>query len=463
MVTGRGTSILSVLIWVVLGVPSGVTAQRPSQAMATFNKDVAPILYEHCVRCHRPNEVAPMSLLTFSDARPWARAMKAKVLAGEMPPWSADPEFGKFSNQPHLTTAQIDTITNWVDGGAPEGDGALPAPPVFNDGWTVQMGRPPDEVLEAPSEFEVPADGDVPTFTVWLKVPFKLDKFVEAMELRPTNRRVLHHASLALGTLPPKTRLGKVSLWTGGPPLDGVRLTSDGRPYITTSNAEFGYPMLFYVPGGGFLRFPQGVAKRIRAGQYLSWGMHLVTTGRPEKTRMRLGLWFARKTVIHEALTMTANIKKFVNGKEIPLDARGRARLPNIPPFAANWSITGVITFPDAVTLYSLWPHMHLRGKDMTFILTYPNGGQETLLRVPKYNMYWQVTYVLTKPIKIPAGSTIAAIADYDNSAANRYNPDPSLEVYWGEQSWNEMFNPFLEVSVDKDDLRFERLLEHIQ
>jgi hypothetical protein len=322
------------------------------------------------------------------------------------------------------------------------------------------MGRPPDAVLEAPSEIEVPADGEVPTFTIWSRVPFRLDEFVEAMELRPSNRRIVHHASVALGTLPPRTKLGNAALWAGGPVLSGVRLSSDGRPYITTSNTEFGYPMLFYVPGGGFLKLPQGVAKRIRAQEYLSWGMHLVTSGQREKTRMRLGLWFAKKQVAHEALTMTANIKTIADGKEVMLDARGRAKIPNIPPFAANWRITGLITFPDAVTLYALWPHMHLRGKDMRFVLTYPDGRDETLLSVPKYNMYWQVTYILATPAKIPAGSTIKAIADYDNSPANRYNPDPAHEVLWGEQSWNEMFNPFLEVSVDKDDLRFEPLLE---
>jgi hypothetical protein len=263
---------------------------------------------------------------------------------------------------------------------------------------------------------------------------------------------------VSLGTLPPKTKVGSAPLWPNGPSLNGVRLDGDGRPYKTMANSEFGYPLLFYVPGGGFLKLPPSVAKRLREGEYLSWGIHCVTTGKPERVGMRLGLWFARKTVNHEALTMTANIRKFVDGREIPADARGRTTIPNIPPGAPNWTITGEITFPDAVTLYALWPHMHLRGKDMTFVLRYPDGRQETLLSVPKYNFNSQVTYQLAKPLRIPGRSAIVAIAHYDNSAANPQNPDSTQEVTWGEQSWNEMFNPFLELSVDKDDLRFERL-----
>jgi hypothetical protein len=456
----RRQSIASAVICLMLGLSTQTSAQHSLKATPTFNSDIAPILYVNCVGCHRPGEIAPMSLLTFTDVRPWARAIKTKILSGAMPPWNADPQFGKFSNQPQLTAAQVDMITSWVDGGSPEGDGSPPRPPTFQDGWAVQMGRPPDAILEAPSEIEVPANGEVPTFTIWSQVPFRFDEFVEALELRPTNRRIVHHASVSLGKLPARTKIGHAPLWPDGPVLNGVRLDGDGRPYVTTLNTEFGYPMLFYVPGGGFLKFPSGVAKRIRAHEDLSWGMHLVTTGQPEKTRMRLGLWFAKKQVIHEALTMTANIRKIVDGTEILTDERGHAQIPTIPPFAPNWRITGLITFPDAATLYALWPHMHLRGKAMRFVLSYPDGRDETLLNVPKYDMYWQVTYVLTTPVKIPAGSTIKAIADYDNSDTNRRNPDPAREVSWGEQSWNEMFNPFLEVSVDKDDLRFEQLLQ---
>jgi hypothetical protein len=446
------------LVFASLG-PGGarpVGAQAPDTAQAasaapTFNADVAPILYANCVTCHRPGEVAPMSLMTFVDARPWARAMKARVTAGEMPPWAADPKYGDFKNKPTITTAQASVIAAWADAGAPEGDGAAPAAPVFQEGaWSTQIGRPPDQIIDAPFEFDVPASGEVPTFTIWVKIPFRDDRFVEAMQLRPTNPRVVHHSSISLGDLPPKTKLGKAPVWDGGPALDGVPLFGDGRPYRAMSGDEFGYPLLFYVPGGGLLRFPEGIAKRLTAGKYLSWGMHYVTDGKPEKVRMRLALWFAKKTVTHQADTWTANDRKFVGGRDVT------KAVPNIPPYTDNFEIVGTVTFPDDVTLYSMWPHMHWRGKDMTFVLVRPNGKEETLLSVPKYNPNWQTTYELVKPMKIPARSTIRAIAHYDNSVKNPRNPAPDQEVKWGPQSINEMFLPFLEVSVDKDDLRFQ-------
>jgi hypothetical protein len=423
-------------------------------AAVTFNKDVAPILFAHCVSCHRPGEVAPMSLLTFGEVRPWARAVRQKVLAREMPPSYADPAIGTFRNTRRLTDEQIDVLARWSDAGAPEGDGRPPAAPVFVDGWNSAMSRPPDQVIDLPIQFELPAEGEIPTFTVWLKLPFRDDRFVEAMELRPSNRRAVHHSGISLADLPARTRLGRGSAWPGGPILDGVPVFGDGQPFRAASAEQFGDPLLFYVPGGGFLKLPQGVAKRLRAGSYLAWGQHYVTTGRPERITMHLGLWFSKGTVAHEAFSVTASRKIIVEGREYVVDALGRAPIPNIPAHAENWAITGLVTFPNAVTIYALWPHMHLRGKDMTFTLIYPNGREETLLSVPKYTLHWQATYELARPLSVPARSTIRAVAHYDNSSGNRLNPAPDQEVTWGPQSWNEMFLPFIELSVDKDDLR---------
>jgi len=399
-----------------------------------------------------------MSLLTFADARPWARAIKRELLAREMPPWFADGAFGEFNNMPKVPQADIDTIVAWVDGGAPEGDGAPPALPALHDGWSPLMKRPPDQVIEGPFEMDVPARGELPNFAVWVKVPFRNDTFVEAMQMLPTNKRVVHHAGILQGNLPPETKLGKGPAWDGGPVFDGVPVFNDGRPYRARPGDDCGYPLLFYVPGGGFQRFPEGIAKRLTANQYLCWDFHFVTTGTPEKTRMRLGLWFAKKTVTHEALTMTVNEKRMVNGREYP-----RFQAPPIPPGADSWTVTGTLSVPDALTLYSLWPHMHYRGTDMTFILRTPNGREETLLSVPKYDFNWQMIYELVRPLKIPARSTIIAIAHYDNSAKNRRNPAPNQEVLWGNQSSNEMFMPYLEVSVDKNDLRFDDLIRFVR
>ena len=184
--------------------------------------------------------------------------------------------------------------------------------------------------------------------------------------------------------------------------------------------------------------------------------MHFVTTGQPEKVRMRLGLWFAKGTVSHEAQTWTVNAKRIVNGQEGTIGGRGGSTLPEIAAGDPNYTITGLVSFPDAVTIYAAWPHMHFRGKDMTFIVTYPNGREETILSVPKYNPNWQITYEFEKPLKIPARSAMRAVAHYDNSPANRNNPDPKQDVRWGPQSNDEMFLPFLELSVDKNDLRLD-------
>jgi hypothetical protein len=318
------------------------------------------------------------------------------------------------------------------------------------------MRRAPDLVVELPFEYEVPATGEVPTFTTWVRLPLNADVFVQAMQLLPTNRNVVHHSSISLAnSLPQGTRLGTGAPFDGGPTLPGVPVFDDGRPFRAYSPEEFGSPILFYVPGGGFSQFPDGLAKRMRPGQYLSWGLHLKGVGKPEKSRFRLGLWYSRSDVHHEVHTWTVNERRVVEGREL---APG-APVPNIPPNASNWAMTGSLTFTEDVTLYSLWPHMHYRGKDMTFVLTHPDGKEETLLAVPHYNPHWQLTYELARPLRIRRNSTLTAYGHYDNSSANPHNPDPNQEVVFGPQGYNEMFIPFIEVSVDREDLGLESLL----
>jgi hypothetical protein len=419
-------------------------------------KDVAPILYSNCVSCHRPGEAAPMSLLTYEIAQAYAPKIKEMVATRQMPPWFADPQYGEFRNKRGLSDAQIDILTRWADGGTPRGNGALPKPPQFREGWSTRLNRNPDLVLELPFEYEVPATGEVPTFTTWVKLPIDREQFVQALELRPTNFNVVHHSSIALAdALPNGTRLGSAPVFDGGPTLPGVPIRNDGSPFRAYSPEEFGAPILFYVPGGGVAQFPDGLAKRVRPGQYLAWGLHLRGSGKPEKTRFRLGLWYTRRDVHHEVYTWTVNQRRWVEGREL---AAGAAP-PNIPPNAANWAMTGSLTFDQDVTLYNLWPHMHYRGKDMRFELTLPDGKKETLLNVPHYNPHWQLTYELAKPLRIKAKSTLTAYGHYDNSAANHHNPDPNQEVVFGPQGYNEMFIPFIEVSVDREDIRYEQFL----
>jgi hypothetical protein len=426
-----------------LGAPVG--AQNASGP--TFNKDVAPIIFNNCAGCHRPGDVAPMSLLTYEQARPYARAIKARVAAREMPPWPPDPRFGKFRNPHTLTDAQVNTLVAWADADAPQGTGNPPRPPRFVEGWTSQMDRPPDQIIEAPLDVDLPASGIIPQFKIYSKMQYGRDRFLEAIELRPINRAVVHHASVFRAKLPIGSSIGRGELWSSGPVMDGVPFLRDGRPAPDADVAV--QPLIFYVPSGGFIRFPRGVAKRIQLDDYLQWTFHLVTTGKIERAGARIGLWFSRTDPDHEVFTWKASESVSVGGRELATDNLG-PQFPNIPPNEADFEVTGVMKVNEPITLYALWPHMHYRGRDMTFVLVDRNGKEETLLSVPKYSFAWQFTYELASPRRIAQGSLIKAIAHYDNSSRNKDNPNPNEEVTWGPQANNEMFDPYVEITYDR-------------
>src|SRR4051812_4545153 len=289
-----------------------------AQSAPTFNHDVALILFARCVTCHRPGEVAPMSLLTFEQAKAHADDIRTMVEARQMPPWPADPHVGEFKSNRRLSDEQVRTIVAWVQAGAPQGDGVPPSAPVFREGWSSRMDRPPDLVLETPFTFDLPASGIVPTFAIWLKLPIREEQYIQAVELRPDNRHAVHHSSLTVGPLPEGTRLGRAAVWDGGLVLDGVPVYPDGRPFRAMSAEAFGKPLLFYVPGGGVLQFPDGLAKRISPDQYLAWGLLLMTPGPPEKVKLHVGLWYAKGPPHHEIYTWTVNERLVANGVEVP-------------------------------------------------------------------------------------------------------------------------------------------------
>ena len=451
---GRGVVAVVCLIAAVAAaavIVFGVPVQGAQSPAPTFNKDVAKIVFDNCASCHRRGDVAPMSLMSYSEVRPWARAIKQRVEAREMPPWPADPSVGRFRNAHALTDAQRALLIAWVDGGAAEGEGSPPRPPRFVDGWTSEMDRPPDQVIEAPFGANLPPSGTIPEFKVWSRFEGR-DQFLEAIELRPLNRAVMHHASVFRARMPPGVGIGSGELWPGGPVLNGVPQTRGGRPILESSVLSL-QPLIFYVPSGGFLRLPRRVAKRIQANDFLQWTFHLVTTGKAEPAGARIGLWFTRTDPEHEVFTLKVTETVIVDEKEIEQDALG-PKFPNIAPNDADYTVTGLLKVTEPITLYALWPHMHYRGRDMTFVLVDKNGREQTLLSVPKYSFAWQFTYQLASPMRISAGSTIKAIAHYDNSSRNRENPDPNQEVIWGPQATNEMFDPYIEVAYDRRTLQ---------
>jgi len=463
----RLVSVLVGTLAIAVSALAPVETAAPAATVPTFTKDVAPIVFSKCTMCHRTGEVAPMTFMSYEDVRPWARVIKNKVVAREMPPWGADPDHSlKMRNDRSLSKVQIDTIARWVDAGAPKGNDAdMPPLPTFAEGWTA--GREPDVVLEMPVEFSIPAEGELGVQMFYSPVPFKEDRFAETLEIRPGNRAVLHHAGVFVVDIPEGAKI-----------VDGRLIMPDGKTSTDRGQGGAGRAdeaalpgankLLSWVPGRGLDSHRSDIGKRIPAGKYLNWQLHYNPTGKPEKDRTRLGIWFNKVPVTHELLirqagdplaTTKGGLSLYrAEGKEVEYSAdegstRRRNKTPNIPPYVEAWSLTGITPVTEDITLYAMSPHMHLRGKSLKWIIVYPDGHEQTILDVPKFDFNWQIQYELEEPLKIPAGSKILGIGYYDNSPKNKWNPAPEKEVYWSEQSWDEMYQPFTEYSVDSQVL----------
>ena len=464
----------------VIGLSLAGAAGAAAQDVPTYNEHVGPILLDNCASCHRPNQVAPMSLMSYRDARPWARAIKAKVEAREMPPWFADPRFGKFSNDTSLSDEQIETIVAWADGGAPEGAGPAPEAPRFSAaGWSHPSGLEPDYVIEFPIAWQVDAEGETPNFNLYTPLPFNDVMTVSATQVRPGNYAATHHITTGLVNMPTGMVLGRGPAWAGGPEVDYVpvrdasidpeemaRLTADGRAQRRELTAEqrdeaaaqragFGP----YIPGVGADVARPGQVREIRGDlfDYIIWNLHYQATGKPETARPSIGAWLATEERSQRVRSLSLNETTSENEQLVapppltPEERRARASsrqvgqglnplLAPIPPNDGNWTVTGIGGFQNDAVIQSMFVHAHVRGKDFTWVLTYPDGREEILLRVPSYDFDWQFEYELAEPIRVPAGSTVKSIARYDNSRNNRRNPAPHKEVYWSEQSWDDMY-----------------------
>ena len=452
---------------VLATVQASGPAAAPAGSVPTFAKDVAPIVFNNCASCHRQGEVAPMTFTSYEEVRPWAKVIREKVRTREMPPWGADPAHSlKVRNDRSLSQAQIDTIVAWVDGGAPKGNDAdLPKLPEFADGWT--FGREPDYVLEMPVEATIPAEGELGVQMYYSPVPWSEDKFAETLEIRPGNRAVLHHAGVFVVDLPEGAKVVDGRLIAPG----GKAATDRGEGLAgraETTALPGANKLLSWVPGRGVDSHRADIGKRIPAGKYINWQLHYNPIGKIEKDRTRLGIWFNKVPVTHELLirqagdplaTTKGGLSLYrAEGKEVEYSAdegstRRRNKTPNIPPYAEDWALTGITPVTEDITLYAMSPHMHLRGKSLRWVIVYPDGREQTILDVPRFDFNWQIQYELETPLKIPAGSKILGIGKYDNSPKNKWNPSPHLEVFWSEQSWDEMYQPFTEYSVDSQVL----------
>lgn len=394
----RSTGLGFGLALSLIAIATFSLTRQSTAAQITFTKDIAPILYKNCTECHRAGEIAPMSLMNYQEVRPWAKSIRERVLDGSMPPWSADPKVGHWANDPRLSAKEIEAIKEWVTAGAPKGDDKdLPPAPKYTDGWTIGQ---PDVVLQMAEEYTVPAEGTVPYLYFSIPTNFTEDKWIQAIEIRPSNRSVVHHVIAY-------SQDGNVKDTAAGGEGD-VRA---GRVHLTG-----------ITPNKTGAIFAPGSAKLIKKGSNIVFQMHYTTNGAVAKDRTKIGFVFAKEPAKREILTGNAINTRFV-----------------IPAGDGNYEVKASRTFDQDVLVTSFSPHMHVRGKAFNYTATYPDGRVEVLLNVPKYDFNWQHSYVPKTPIALPKGTRLDCVAYFDNSEKNKFNPDPTKPVRWGDQTWEEM------------------------
>ena len=392
------------------GCHIGRIARPDPDSDVTYSRDVAAILQNRCVECHRSGEIAPFALTSYGEVSGWAETILEVIDDGRMPPWHADPEHGTFANDARLSETEKETIRRWVRAGAPEGNSCdLPPPRKFVDGWRIPE---PDQVIYMSDKpFNVPAEGEVRYQYFVVDPGFTEDKWIQAAQCAPGNRAVVHH--IIVGIQPP----GGKRRSTGG------ELDSD---WLTAT-----------APGARPLILAPGMAKRIPAGAKLIFQMHYTPNGTAQSDRSSVGLVFADpKTVRKEVGTWKASTNRFT-----------------IPPHAENHRVEAWHTFGEDSLLLAMFPHMHLRGKSFRYEATYPDGTTEILLDVPRYDFNWQNSYEYGEPKLIPAGTKLHCVAHFDNSENNLANPDPTATVKWGDQTWEEMMIGYFDMALADQDL----------
>lgn len=375
--------VLFAALVLVLLFPLGSAAQNSQAREVTFSKDVAPIMYENCLYCHRAGEVAPFSLLTYKDARPWAKSIRQAVIQRKMPPWFGDSHYGDFANDRRLSDKEIETITAWIDGGAKEGNPAdMPAPPQFADGW--QIGTP-DLILSMKEPYTVPAKGQI----AWLTLPgqdyvFPEDVWIQAIEIRPGNRAVVHHATVQ---------------------------GDEGTEYLH-----------LFAPGIEPMVWRDGYGKLIKKGTRIQFQMHYQANGKEQTDLTSVGFVYSQKPVHTQVHTVTFTNSNFL-----------------IPPMARSHELISAFQFTGTARIHSLRPHMHLRAQNDTSSLITPDGNRRVLLYQPKWDNSWQNFYAFSEAVQVTKGTILEYVANYDNSPANPVNPDPTIGVKPGGQIEEEM------------------------
>jgi len=501
------TRFLVLVLLTMTALGTEITSpSAPNQTNATFNKDVLPVLQNNCQNCHRPGGIAPMSFMTYESTRPFAKAIKAAVVSKKMPPWFADPHVGEFRNAPKLSQTDITKLAAWADSGAPEGKASdKPSAKQWTDGWQIQ----PDVVVSMPTPFRVAARGAGEVRQFMVPNPFKEDTWVSAIEIRPGDPSVVHHVIVQIPEQDDKkafaanfanvvvcadcdeahagvrqaeaqvqakqlvlkeqvelvkatAELAKVQAEAAAQQaffagqeagrqvaalrVNGQRGGGNGGAYSDiiarlreqqTGEGNFTTMEAVYAPGSQPLDFAYtNSAKLIKAGLPIRIEVHYTPNGNETMDQTRVAFTLAKSPAQRRFVMMAP---------EHLVDSR-----KPIPAGESNWETRGQLTFKQDADLVWFMPHMHLRGKDMSFRLIYPDGREETVLNA-KFNFNWQLGYEVAEPIHLPKGTKMVVTAHHDNSANNPMNPTPGQAVSWGEMTSQEMMLPWFGVVVDRD------------
>ena len=374
----------------------GRVAKIEPHGEVTYSNQISRILNNRCVSCHRDGEVAPFPLTSYDEVNGWGEMICEVIDKGQMPPWFANPEHGEFKNDCRLGDQEKDLIHEWVANGSPEGDPAeLPEPPRFVEGWQIPQ---PDQVFHMREEaYDVPAEGVVEYKYFTVDPGWTEDKWIKASEARPDNRGVVHHIIV-------------------------FAIAPDDADTAVRRKSVAGF-----APGAPGRIYPEGVANFVPAGSKLVFQLHYTPNGSPQKDRSSVGFVFA-----DEAEVKKASLGGLVGNWTFA-----------IPPHDDNHKIVGELKFDSDRFITDMLPHMHLRGKSYRYVAVYPDGSEEILLDVPRYDFNWQLRYEFVEPKLLPKGTTLRGVAYYDNSEDNLANPDPGDTVRYGDQTWEEMMHGF--------------------
>jgi hypothetical protein len=371
----------------------------------SYVKQVAPILEQKCFGCHSTGNIGPIKFADYEKVHGVADMIQEVVLARRMPPWHADRHYGKFVNDTSLSLEEARTLLRWIEQGAKKDTGEDPLKAAVAPSKEWVLGEP-DKIISLPEVEKIPATGVLDYRHIKVKAPFEEDVWVKGVVAKPGNTRVVHHII--------------------------VRVREPGQKGDNPDDAF----LIGWAPGAPEMYFPEGTGKFIKKGSVLDFEMHYTTSGREEEDQSSIGIYLHKEKPAMQFRTHAAYSLDF-----------------EIPPGVSSHTTVAKYVFERDSYLFDMSPHMHLRGSTMKFEALYPNGKRETLLSVPRYDFKWQHTYLLKEPKRMPKGTWIICTGSFDNSAGNPDNPNPKIPVYWGDQSFNEMFIGFMGVAaIPKED-----------